>query len=84
MKDTYVDGEKLVRNGRKTATYFVASFLTHYNRVLFLHLLVFCGSGGVVLSTETYFFLRFSDLWFIWAECTVLAAYKLVLTGLAK
>ena len=41
MKDTYVDGEKLARNGRKKATYFAASFLPHYRRVLFSHLLVF-------------------------------------------
>ena len=34
MKDTYVDGEKLARNGRKTATYYAASFLSHYRRVL--------------------------------------------------
>ena len=39
MKDTYVDGEKLARNGRKTATYYAASFLPHYRRVLFSHLL---------------------------------------------
>ena len=26
MKDIYVDGKKLARNGRKTATYFAASF----------------------------------------------------------
>ena len=26
MKNTYVDGEKLARNGRKTAIYFAASF----------------------------------------------------------
>jgi hypothetical protein len=42
VKDTYVDGEKLARNGRKTATYYAASFLPHYRRNLFLHLLV-CG-----------------------------------------
>ena len=41
VKDTYVDGEKLARNGRKTATYYAASFLPHYRRVLFSHLLVF-------------------------------------------
>ena len=41
MKDTYVDGEKLARNGQKTATYIAASFLPHYRRVLFSHLLVF-------------------------------------------
>ena len=41
MKDTYVDGEKLARNGRKMATYYAASFLPHYRRVLFSHLLVF-------------------------------------------
>ena len=41
VKDTYVDGEKLARNGRKTATYYAASFLPHYTRVLFSHLLVF-------------------------------------------
>ena len=41
MKDTYVDGKKLARNGQKTATYYAASFLPHYRRVLFLHLLVF-------------------------------------------
>ena len=28
MKDTYVDGEKLARNGQKTATYYAASFLS--------------------------------------------------------
>ena len=26
VKDTYVDGEKLARNGRKTATYYAAFF----------------------------------------------------------
>ena len=41
MKDTYVDGKKLARNGQKTATYYAASFLSHYRRVLFSHLLVF-------------------------------------------
>ena len=41
VKDTYVDGEKLARNDRKTATYYAASFLPHYRRVLFSHLLVF-------------------------------------------
>mgnify|MGYP007060076890 CR=1 FL=1 len=41
MKDTCVDGEKLARNGQKTATYYAASFLSHYRRVLFSHLLVF-------------------------------------------
>ena len=41
MKDSYVDCEKLARNGRKTAIYFAASFLPHYRRVLFSHLLVF-------------------------------------------
>ena len=41
VKDIYVDGEKLTRNGQKTATYYAASFLSHYRRVLFLHLLVF-------------------------------------------
>ena len=41
MKDTYVDGKKVARNGRKMATYYAASFLFHYRRVLFLHLLVF-------------------------------------------
>ena len=41
MKDTYIDGEKLARDGRKTATYYAASFLPHYRRVLFLQLLVF-------------------------------------------
>ena len=40
-KDTYVDGEKLARNGQKMATYYAASFLPHYRGVLFLHLLVF-------------------------------------------
>ena len=40
MKDTYVDGEKLARNGRKTAIYFEASFV-HYIRVLLSDLLVF-------------------------------------------
>ena len=41
VKDTYVDGEKLARNGQKMATYYAASFLPHYRRVLFSHLLVF-------------------------------------------
>ena len=41
VKDTYVDGKKLARNCRKTATYYVASFHPHYRRVLFLHLSVF-------------------------------------------
>ena len=41
MKDTYLDGEKLARNGQKTASYYAASFLPHYRRALFLHLLVF-------------------------------------------
>ena len=40
-KDIYVDGEKLARNGQKMATYYAASFLSHYRRVLFSHLLVF-------------------------------------------
>ena len=35
MKDTYVDGEKLARNGKKTATYYAASFLPHYRRVVY-------------------------------------------------
>jgi hypothetical protein len=29
-----VDGKKLARNGQKTATYYAASFLPHYRRVL--------------------------------------------------
>ena len=41
VKDAYVDGKKLTRNGRKMATYYAASFLPHYRRVLFSHLLVF-------------------------------------------
>ena len=41
MRDTYVDGEKLAKNGLKMATYYAASFLPHYRRVLFSHLLVF-------------------------------------------
>ena len=41
VKDTNVDGKKLARNGQKTATYYSASFLPHYRRVLILHLLVF-------------------------------------------
>ena len=41
VNDIYVDGKKLARNGRKTATSYAASFLSHYRRVLFLHLLVF-------------------------------------------
>jgi hypothetical protein len=41
VKDTYVDGKKLARNGRKKATYYAASFPPHYRRVLFSHLLVF-------------------------------------------
>ena len=40
-KAPYVDGKKLARNGRKTATYSAASFLSHYRRDLFSHLLVF-------------------------------------------
>ena len=31
----------LARNGQKTATYYAASFIPHYRRVLFSHLLVF-------------------------------------------
>ena len=38
VKDTYVDGKKFARNGRKMATYFATSFLPHYRRVLFSHL----------------------------------------------
>ena len=41
VKDTFVDGKKLARNGQKTATYYAVSFLSHYRGVLFLHLLVF-------------------------------------------
>ena len=41
MKDTYIDGKKLARNGQKTATYLAASFLSHYRRILFSNLLVF-------------------------------------------
>ena len=41
MKDTYVDGEKLARNGQKTANYYSVSFTPHYRRILILHLLVF-------------------------------------------
>ena len=41
VKDAYVDSKKLARNGGKTATYYAASFLSHYRRVLFSHLLVF-------------------------------------------
>ena len=41
VKDTYVDGKILARNGQKTATYYAASFLPHYGSVLFSHLLVF-------------------------------------------
>ena len=41
VKYIYVDGEKLTRNGQKTATYYAASFLSHYRRVLFSHQLVF-------------------------------------------
>ena len=40
MKDTYVDGKTMARSGQKTATYFAAPFLSHYRRILFLHLLV--------------------------------------------
>ena len=36
---TYSD--KMTRNGRKTATYYSASFPPHYRRVLISHLLVF-------------------------------------------
>ena len=36
-----LDGKKLARNGQKTATYYAASFLPHYRRVQFSHLLVF-------------------------------------------
>jgi hypothetical protein len=36
-----VDGKTLARNDRKMATYYDASFLLHYRRVLFSHLLVF-------------------------------------------
>ena len=38
VKDTYEDGEKLARNGRKMATYYSASFPPHYRRVLISHL----------------------------------------------
>jgi hypothetical protein len=41
VKDTYVDGKKLARNGRKTATYYSAYFPPHYRRVLTSHPLVF-------------------------------------------
>ena len=41
VKDTNVDGKKLARNGRKTATYYSASFPPYYRRVLISHLLVF-------------------------------------------
>ena len=50
MKDTYVDGNKLARNGQKTATYNAASFLSHYRRVLFSHLLVFNLCENTMLS----------------------------------
>ena len=63
MKDTYIDGEKLARNGRKTATYYAASFLPHYRRVLFWQLLVFnlwsdpkihgCGKTTEFLTVST-------------------------------
>ena len=53
MKDAYVDGEKLARNGRKMATYYAASFLPHYRRVLFSHLLVFNLWMAVVSSDTT-------------------------------
>jgi hypothetical protein len=41
VKDTYVDGEKLARNGQKMATFYAASFPPHYRWVLISHLLVF-------------------------------------------
>ena len=41
VKDIYVDGEKVARNGQKTATYYAARLLPHYRSVLFSHLLVF-------------------------------------------
>ena len=63
MKDTYADGEKLARHGRKTATYYAASFLSHYRRVLFSQLLVFnlwsdpkihgCGKTTEFLTVST-------------------------------
>ena len=34
VKDTYVDGKKLARNGRKMASYHSASFPPHYRRTL--------------------------------------------------
>ena len=54
MKDTYVDGKKLARNGRKMATYYAASFLPHYRRVLFLHLLVFNLCVSILISGIDY------------------------------
>ena len=41
VKDTSVDGKKLATNCQKMATYYAASFLPHYRRVLFSHLLAF-------------------------------------------
>ena len=41
MKDTYVDGEKLARNGRKTASYYSASFPPQYRGTLLSTLVSF-------------------------------------------
>ena len=41
VKDTYVDGERLATNGRKTATYYSAYFPPHHRRILISYLLVF-------------------------------------------
>ena len=57
-KDTYVDGEKLARNGQKTATYYSTSFPPHYRMVLISHLLVFnLWSQFVKITTSGLVFL---------------------------
>ena len=53
MKDTYVDGKKLARNGRKMITYYAASFLSHYRRVLFSYLLVFNLCNSLFFFTKS-------------------------------
>ena len=41
VKDTFVDVQKLARNGQKTSIYLSASFPPHYRRVLISHVFVF-------------------------------------------
>ena len=63
MRDTYVDGKKLARNGRKTATYYAASFLPHYKRVLFSHLLVFNLGWKLTFFSKSYIFSSFENIY---------------------